>query len=418
MKWHRALIVGFLLCGVMVGIGQSQELPDIPQALHSAIVRQSEEDWTLRKRISSVLPALRKTLILEQTRGIHDVVLYRGRAPAVVLIVTNQGYGSGTVIDAQGHVLTNWHVVAGYSQVPVVFKPKKGEDLKKELVRTATVERIDKTLDLALLKIVAPPKPLVFARLGKSSQLEVGQDVFAIGHPMGEIWTFTKGIISQIRPEYEWGDAAARHRATVIQTQTPINPGNSGGPLLDEGGRLIGVNSFTKPNTPGLNYAIAVDSVERFLESPSPSQVKAPPLSPQSQPDQLHCPESYDSGYRGWKNIAGCYYQKSATPPPDMWVVSRDAQGLKKYLVLGSKSKSQLDTLVETSTLNKNELIWQLDTNCNGLVDLLGYQPEGSSKIERYAYPSDPVFLRVKGNDLHDAITDRQLPYPSVRFCP
>jgi S1-C subfamily serine protease len=81
----------------------------------------------------------------------------------------------------------------------------------------------------------------------------VGTKPGGIGHPNGENWTYTKGIVSSVRPDYEW----LTHRATVIQTQTPINPGNSGGPLLSDDGKIVGVNSFGDKGAEGLNFAIA-----------------------------------------------------------------------------------------------------------------------------------------------------------------
>jgi hypothetical protein len=95
--------------------------------------------------------------------------------------------------------------------------------------------------------------------------LTVGSDVNAIGHPKGEAWTFTRGVISQIRQAYKWKTAdGLEHVATVIQTQTPINPGNSGGPLISTEGKLIGVNTF-KSDGEGLNYAVSVNEVRRLL---------------------------------------------------------------------------------------------------------------------------------------------------------
>ena len=103
-------------------------------------------------------------------------------------------------------------------------------------------------------------------RLGDASEIAVGMDVHAIGHPTGEAWTYTTGVISQYRQAYEWQaeSSAAKHKADVIQTQTPINPGSSGGPLLGDSGNLVGVNSF-KAEGEGLNFAITVDEVKRFL---------------------------------------------------------------------------------------------------------------------------------------------------------
>ena len=91
-------------------------------------------------------------------------------------------------------------------------------------------------------------------------------DVHAIGHPSGEAWTYTTGVISQYRQGYEWKaeDDPIKHKADIIQTQTPINPGNSGGPLLSDSSSLIGVNSF-KAGGEGLNFAVSVDEVRKFI---------------------------------------------------------------------------------------------------------------------------------------------------------
>jgi Trypsin-like peptidase domain len=126
--------------------------------------------------------------------------------------------------------------------------------------------------DLALLQPRALPsrgiKPI---KIAAQDTIEVGSDVRAIGHPTGEIWTYTTGIVSQIRPDYEWSYDAqdVKHRATVIQTQTPINPGNSGGPLLSDEGQLVGVNTFGSTGRQGLNFAISARDVRAFLAAPA-----------------------------------------------------------------------------------------------------------------------------------------------------
>jgi Trypsin-like peptidase domain len=108
-------------------------------------------------------------------------------------------------------------------------------------------------------------------KVASQDNIEVGADVHAIGHPTGETWTYTTGIVSQIRPDYEWrsGPQDVQHRATVIQTQTPINPGNSGGPLLSDDGQLVGVNAFGTKETQGLNFAISAKEVRAFMSKPA-----------------------------------------------------------------------------------------------------------------------------------------------------
>ena len=96
--------------------------------------------------------------------------------------------------------------------------------------------------------------------------------MFAIGHPEGLLWTFSSGMVSQIRPDYKWHYRASRHDANVIQIQVPINPGNSGGPLFNKKKELVGVNTFTAEGE-NLNFAIAVDDVIDFLKE-KPKKIK------------------------------------------------------------------------------------------------------------------------------------------------
>lgn len=410
--FHLILVALVMACGTLNPWHASGTPKISPEAL-SVLAENSEADPGLLRQIAAILTKLRKHLILEETRGVREVSLYRDSAPAVVLVVTKNGLGSGTIIDDSAHVLTNWHVVAGYSRVAVVFKPKKGEDLQEDLIRSATVERIDEVSDLALLKVISPPRPFATIALGEPSSLEVGQDVFAIGHPRGEVWTFTKGIISQIWPKYQWPNSNPRHQATVIQTQTPINPGSSGGPLLDEHGRLIGVNTFINADSPGLNYAVAVDTVQQFLQN----TVTPRPRPPTPEQAQLNCPESYDTLAKGWDNVFGCYSEKRVTPPPDYWLVFRNAEATSLYGVQGLVTKDRLDTIFQPSSTRPGEIEWYFDTNCDDLVDLIGYQPAGSSSIERYSFAIAPFYLTFKAKELHEALTLRRIPYPDVRFC-
>ena len=96
--------------------------------------------------------------------------------------------------------------------------------------------------------------------------LAVGEEAHAIGHPDSELWTYTKGYISQLRPDYQWEYInGEKMHATVIQIQTPINPGNSGGPLLNKHGNLIGINAFANLDKQLMNFAISVEEIIKFL---------------------------------------------------------------------------------------------------------------------------------------------------------
>jgi len=195
---------------------------------------------------------------------------YRRVVNAVVYIATKYGDGSGVVISQSGMIITNWHVIEGASSVGVVFKQTIRQDkapLKKEDIFLAKVLKTDLVRDLALLKVVSTPPGLTSVQLGSLPDVETGQDVFAISHPEGLLWSYTEGVISQIRPNYEWRyESGTAHRATLIQTQAVISYGSSGAPLFDGEGRLIGILVSTAG--PGLNFAIAVDEkVKQFIWS-------------------------------------------------------------------------------------------------------------------------------------------------------
>lgn len=207
------------------------------------------------------------------TRGSNDATLYKKYSAAVVFIDSNPGsdeggIGSGAVISADGKIITNWHVVGSNKTVGVIFKPlDKGRQITAGDIRIAKVVRVNAVADLALLQVSAIPPHVIPFSLGSLADIDVGLDVHAIGHPLGATWTYTKGLISQYREDYVWrSDGKNNHQASVIQTQTPINPGNSGGPLMLDGGQLIGINSFGMPDAQGLNYAVSVEEIKKFLK--------------------------------------------------------------------------------------------------------------------------------------------------------
>ena len=204
-----------------------------------------------------------------RTRGARDISLFRNAAPSVVLVRTKNGFGTGSLLK-DNTILTNRHVVADAREIIVIFKPSdpNGKPNDDEVVQ-ADVIKVDSQRDLALLRSASIPsrRPL---DISVEDSIDVGTDVAAIGHPRGETWTFTKGIVSAFRPAFEWsgGPNDSKHVATVIQTQTPINPGNSGGPLLTEDGKIVGVNSFGTPGAENLNFAIAANEIRAFLANP------------------------------------------------------------------------------------------------------------------------------------------------------
>jgi len=138
-------------------------------------------------------------------RGVAGANLYTKIAPSVVLIVSEDGIGTGSIISDDGLILTNWHVVEDNTEVRIAFMPKGlGADVKESDIADARVIHVQKDKDLALLRILdynaSLPDPL---QLGSEQDIRIGLDTHAIGHPNGEFWTYTRGYISQYRPRYE-----------------------------------------------------------------------------------------------------------------------------------------------------------------------------------------------------------------------
>lgn len=199
----------------------------------------------------------------------NNITVYKRNIPSVVNVtsrvvafdffyglVPQEGQGSGFIIDKEGHILTNYHVIADARQVEVTLHNRKKY--------RATVIGTDPPHDLAVIQIKA--QELVPATLGDSRNLQVGQKVYAIGNPFGLSGTMTRGIVSSIRPVREPNGAMIDE---AIQTDAAINPGNSGGPLMNWHGEVIGINTMILSNgaqqNSGIGFAIPINTAKAVL---------------------------------------------------------------------------------------------------------------------------------------------------------
>jgi 2-alkenal reductase len=219
--------------------------------------------------IGAVIPqvAIGTELLTETERVFAEV--YKNVAPSVVSINvtfrtsnarTGSSSGSGFVVDTQGHIVTNYHVVEGANQIEVNF-------FDGTITRATTVG-LDPDSDLAVIKVNLPSDRLRPVVMGNSNTVQVGQTTLAIGNPYSKEWTLTSGIISALNRRiiglnsYSIGG--------VIQTDAAINPGNSGGPLLNLRGEVIGVNSqitTESGSNTGIGYAIPSNLVSKVMRS-------------------------------------------------------------------------------------------------------------------------------------------------------
>jgi S1-C subfamily serine protease len=233
----------------------------------------------------------------------NNILVYRKNIPSVVNVtsramtfdffyglVPQEGQGSGFVIDKDGHILTNYHVIADARQVEVTMHNRKKYK--------ATVVGTDPAHDLAVIQIKAPD--LVPAVLGDSRNLQVGQKVYAIGNPFGLAGTMTRGIVSSIRPVREPNGATIEE---AIQTDAAINPGNSGGPLMNWHGEVIGINTMILSSVgqnSGVGFAIPINTAKAVLNDlMTLGRVRRPALGVRTIPisaelaDEIGLPADY-----------------------------------------------------------------------------------------------------------------------------
>ncbi len=317
--------------------------------------------------------------ILLLARGAKEIQIYSDWSPSVVLVGTDEGFGSGVVITTEGTILTSWHVISESSVPYLVFKPDvEGAKPSLDDITLGVILKVDVVADLALIRPLLMPREVKPIPLGESDEVIVGADVHAIGHPTREGWTYTRGIISQVRREYRWiTPEGSEHMADVIQTQTPINPGNSGGPLLTDSGHLIGINAFVAEGE-GLNYAIAIAEIRRFLERKEDRLVDETKELVNETRDEVSCQTALlESGRTEEDNGSYGLYDEDCDGESDYEVFVPDDQDDFLYILMDTNG----DGLVDYVAIDiERDEIWDMsfiDVNFDGETDVVGCLLDG-----------------------------------------
>jgi serine protease Do len=179
---------------------------------------------------------------------------------AVIMVNTPSGLGSGFIIHPEGYAITNAHVIQGERKLKAVVYEQADREFRRMTIEDVEILAVNNHLDLALIKLKHPDgKPFVTAPVQGVEELEVGQDTFAIGNPLGLERTLSRGVIATKQRNFQG--------LTFIQTTAQINPGNSGGPLFNLKGEVIGVTNMGVPGGEGLGFAIPARYIRDFLRN-------------------------------------------------------------------------------------------------------------------------------------------------------
>jgi S1-C subfamily serine protease len=286
--------------------------------------------------------------------------------------------GTGFLVDSSGLILSNWHVTDKTKKMFIWTLPDEGVvDAESVFANKnyyfGSVVAENKKEDLALIKAIGLPKNIKPVNLGSNDEINVGDNVYAIGHPVGLPWSFSSGMVSQKRKNYKWTYAdESEHLATVVQMQTPISTGNSGGPLFSGKGKVVGVNTLMQGEGQNLNFAVAVDHVKKFIKD-NPSVTKINPIGAVIKQDY---PNAKTEDFNNNGIIDTWYIDKDNNGKFDLGFVDDDENGF-----------------VEGTLIDEDEDgVWEIflvDTDENGKADRAYLDEDGDKKPDVLAYDYD-----------------------------
>ncbi len=313
--------------------------------------------------------------------------IYNNYSKSVFFLLNPEGIeegigaiGTGFLVDKSGIVLSNWHVTENATQMLVWTLPDEGAlgtDILFEKIDPyiGQVVAENKTEDLALIKVNGLPESIKPVQLGSNKEVEIGDNVYAIGHPTSLPWSFSFGMVSQIRNNHQWTYVdKSEHKATVIQMQTPISTGNSGGPLFTSEGKVVGVNTWMQGEGQNLNFAVAVDHVKKFIkDNPNIKKINSVGAAIKKEYPNAK-PQDYNNN--------GVL---------DTWYVDEDKNGKIDTAFIDDDE----DGFIEGTLIDKNENgVWEimiLDTDKDGKANeaYIDEDEDKKSDVRAYDYDQD-----------------------------
>jgi len=231
------------------------EVLAVPRTKIESLVRAepeaADEDAADRKQLWRTARGLPESTPSELAKKIGE---------GVIMVSTPSGLGSGFILNPEGYAITNAHVIQGETKLKATVYEQRERDFRRLVIDDVEILAVNNHTDLALIRLKHPDGvPFKSVYVQGVEDLEVGQDVFAIGSPLGLERTLSRGVIATTQRNFEG--------LTFIQTTAEINPGNSGGPLFNLKGEVIGVTNMGVPGGEGLGFAIPARYVRDFLRN-------------------------------------------------------------------------------------------------------------------------------------------------------
>ena len=351
----------------------------------------------LKKLKKNLTTANNYAIELDKTLDEKKKIKFRGSAKQIyknysksVFYLYNpdvKAMGTGFLVDDSGLVLSNWHVAEKATNMFVWTLPEGGDKSVKFLFEKqdyymASVIATNKKQDLALIKVSGLPKTIKPVNLGSDDQIEVGDNVYAIGHPISYPWTFSSGMVSQVRENFEWDyDDTFTHTANVIQMQTPISTGNSGGPLFSSEGKVVGVNTLGETQGQNINFAVAVNQVKQFIKE-NPYVAKVNPLNAAMKKE---FPKAITQDYNNNGTI-------------DTWYVDTNDNGSVDLAFLDDNEDGKVEAVIIDENENGVWEVTRVDENQDGTIDyvLLDEDEDGKNDLIATDVDNDGTFDKVE----------------------
>ena len=315
-------------------------------------------------------------------------------ADSIVYIITDNGTGTGLIIDKGGLVLTDWHVVKDAKTIAAVFRPKSVADLGKNLIIAANVVKIDSGSDLALLQLPHPPgnmKPVTF---GDASKVRVGDQVFSIGLPTPQGLRYGDAQVTELHSTIAWSEEYSEH---IGHQKIHIQPlavrargflGSSGGPLLNAYGAVIGVKAFADPKTSQI-YAVPADVITSFLVTvPEPETENVGDIESWAQVTLTTWRKNgilkqFDTSGDGVIDRIGI--DSNQNTYVDAWIVDEDQNGVPDYLARDVNKNGRYEKRAYDKDGDGTYETHYFDHNNNEVPDVIGTDVDGDGTVDVFA---------------------------------